>query len=169
MLAVGQRTGVVRVTPGQWQIEPVSGGAGGSLSAIWGSSADDIWVSSFISGVLGHYTQGRWQDVSTSAFAAALWGSAGDDIWGVSNKGFCHYDGSRWTSASLPVEGMTAITGCSATDLWAVGAAGAILHYDGIAWSPSESGTTNSLRAVRCSPGGVWVVGEGGIILRKLR
>src|SRR6185503_20828211 len=73
MLAVGRRVGVIRVGTADWSVEPVTGGAGGPLSAIWGSSPDDIWVASFISGVLGHYTGGRWQAVNTSVFGVALW------------------------------------------------------------------------------------------------
>jgi len=169
MLAVGGRIGIVRAGTGSWQLEPVTGGAGGSRSAIWGSSEDDIWVTSYISGVLGHYVGGRWEVESTSVFVRALWGTAADDIWGVGARQVSHYDGSLWTSESLAEDGpvLTAVGGCSSADIWAVGDAGAIVHYDGSRWSSLDSGTTNSLHGVRCSPGGVWVVGEGGIVLKN--
>jgi hypothetical protein len=166
MLAVGLGNGIVRTAPGTWRFEPVTGGAGGALSAIWGSSADDIWVASSISGVLGHYTGGAWQTENTSVYAASLWGSARNDVWGVGNAQVSHYDGTRWTVASSPAAGLVAVTGC-AGQLWAVGEAGAIIHHDGATWQKLSSGTANSLRAVRCSAANVWIVGEGGIILKR--
>jgi hypothetical protein len=167
MLAVGGRIGVIRIGTGDWRIEPVTGGAGGALSAIWGSSANDIWVTSFISGVVGHYVGGRWEEQSTPAFAASLWGSARDDIWGVGSQSVFHYDGTSWTGEGLPAKGLQAITGCAGMRLWAVGRAGVILQYDGQSWRELDSGTTNDLKGVRCSGRDVWVVGEGGIILKK--
>jgi hypothetical protein len=167
MLAVGGRIGVIRIGAGDWRLEPVTGGAGGPLSAIWGSSADDIWVSSFISGVVGHYVGGRWEDEKTPAFASSLWGSARDDVWGVGNQSVFHYDGTSWAGESLPAKGSQAITGCAGMGLWAVGSAGVILHHDGQSWRELDSGTTNALKGVRCSGQNVWIVGEGGIILKK--
>jgi hypothetical protein len=168
MLAVGRRTGIIRVGRGDWRVEPVTGGAGGPLSAIWGSSAEDIWVSSFISGVFGHYVGGRWEAVDTSVFAAALWGSARDDVWGVSNRSAARFDGMRWTGMPLPVEGATAITGCGTASPWVAGEGGVLLNYNGDKWYEMRSGTTNSLRGIHCSGEAVWIVGEGGIILRHL-
>jgi hypothetical protein len=166
MLAVGRRSGIIRIGRGDWRVEPLTGGAGGPLSAIWGSSAEDIWVSSLISGVLGHYVGGRWEDVNTSVFAAALWGSAGNDVWGVGNRSAAHYDGTRWTGTPLPVEGAVAITGCGAGSPWVAGEGGVLLRYNGDKWYEVRSGTTNSLRGIHCSAEAIWVVGEGGIILR---
>jgi hypothetical protein len=148
-------------------VEPVTGGAGGPLSAIWGSSPDDIWVSSFISGVLGHYTGGRWQDVNTSVHGAALWGSGRDDVWTVGAGSAGHYDGTGWTGAPLPVGGVVAITGCPGGSPWAAGEGGVLLNYNGGKWNEVRSGTTNSLRGIRCSDDAIWVVGDGGIILRR--
>src|SRR5262249_27816784 len=37
---------------------------------------------------------------------------------------------------------LKALWGTSATDVWAVGANGAIVHYDGKTWTPQKSGVT---------------------------
>jgi hypothetical protein len=168
---VGESGGAIaRSASGAWELEPVTGGGGADLDAIWGSSSEDIWVTSDISIVFGHFVNGAWTTHATNGvFAESLWGSSANDIWGVGNRNVVRFDGERWTAEELLSDpfGFYALHGCSANDIWAVGNVGIVYHYDGQSWSALDSGTSLRLRAVRCSSGGVSVVGDSGIILWK--
>jgi hypothetical protein len=59
-----------------------------------------------------------------------------------------------------------AITGRSATDVFAVGGGGLILHYDGQQWTSPTSGTAQTLHGVFTVEGEVFAVGLAGTILR---
>jgi hypothetical protein len=60
-----------------------------------------------------------------------------------------------------------AVWGSSATDVFAVGAAGTISRYDGASWTQMASGTTATLHGVWGSgASNVYAVGEGGALLR---
>ena len=98
-----------------------------------------------------------------------------------------HYDGSTWSIVSAPLVqprgGFGAITGTSATDLWAVGSTGSkprtgatvnnplAEHYDGTSWSvvPTPALTLAGLNAVTAiAPNNVWAVGYApatGVVL----
>jgi len=46
-------------------------------------------------------------------------------------------------------------------NVWAVGAAGALLHFDGVSWASIPSPTSNDLRGVWGSgPCDVWAIGD---------
>ena len=61
---------------------------------------------------------------------------------------------------------LRSVWGSSGSDLWAVGAAGAIAHFDGSAWSMVPSGITENLTGVSgTSPTDAWVTSEDGTIL----
>lgn len=54
----------------------------------------------------------------------------------------------------------------SASDIWAVGAAGALMHFDGSAWSAVPSGVASDLNAVWASSAtDVWAVGASNKFL----
>ncbi len=53
------------------------------------------------------------------------------------------------------------IRGRSVSDVWAVGALGAIAHFDGTSWRRSDPGTRDSIR-------GIWLRGEAEIALTTL-
>jgi hypothetical protein len=66
-----------------------------------------------------------------------------------------HFDGNQWTEQpALGVGVLRAVTGTSASNVYAVGDAGVIVHYDGVAWS--------IVRAVGSGPplNAVWVGGD---------
>lgn len=76
---------------------------------------------------------------------------------------------SGWSESYATVDGqeLNAIWGSSASDIWAVGAAGRIVRYDGSTWSNYPSGTTETLRAIwGSSATDVWIGGESGVLLR---
>ena len=71
-----------------------------------------------------------------------------------------------WYNALPQGNTIQSIAGTSASDIWAVGAAGTTLHYDGQAWTLVPSGTTSNLSGVwAVAPNDVWAVGDDGVIV----
>lgn len=67
-------------------------------------------------------------------------------------------------------EDLFAVWGSSATDVYAVGAAGVVLRWDGSQFQRLQSGVTSALRAVsapRDNPSRVLMGGDGGVLLEK--
>jgi hypothetical protein len=72
--------------------------------------------------------------------------------------------GSVFSLANLDLK---AVWGTGPTDVWAVGAAGAIVHYDGHAWAPSTSGITENLTGVAgTSSTSAWITSDQGTVLQ---
>jgi hypothetical protein len=62
---------------------------------------------------------------------------------------------------------LNAIAGADAGDVWAVGAAGAVIHWDGKSWAHIKPPTEENLRAVSVQKNGaVWVGGARGALAR---
>lgn len=72
------------------------------------------------------------------------------------------WDGERWGAIPGGVESdLHALSGTSASDVWAVGADGVILHYDGTLWTREGGGSTAHLKGVWGSaPDRAWAVGD---------
>src|SRR5438309_411554 len=52
-------------------------------------------------------------------------------------------------STDIPLaQGLEAVWGTGATDVWAVGEGGTAVHFDGHAWALTDTGTTESLTSV---------------------
>jgi hypothetical protein len=82
-----------------------------SFSAVWASSATDVWVA------------------SNNAFNAEPGDSPPTTI---------HFDGTAWTaSTDLATMFINDLGGSGPNDIWAVGDGGKRLHYDGVAWTAS--------------------------------
>ncbi len=80
--------------------------------------------------------------------------SAGpDDLWVVGYGVLGRFDGTSWTFEQVS-EGLGAVHGSAADDVWAVGDPAVALHYDGAGWLrvPVDTGWRN--------PRGVWVAGR---------
>jgi hypothetical protein len=101
------------------------------LSAVWGTSASNVWMAGDSSAIL-HYDGAAWSAVSVPTGPALydLWGTAADDVWASGWARMLHFDGAAWTIvATPPTEGLFGVWGSAADDVWAVGKGGAILHY----------------------------------------
>jgi hypothetical protein len=83
-----------------------------------------------------------------------------------------HWNGREWTRLSRPDANPTAkvlraVSGTSATNVWAVGDAGTILHWDGKQWSTVSPPTHEHLTAVAVDADGrVWIGGNNGTLVR---
>ena len=133
-----------------------------SLTSIWGSSPNDVYVcghSSFLSAAkIFHWNGINWTDytgvyhTTLSNYDPIPWdpvqvvGFSQSDVWIVGYRdtsstpqeiktGFIlHYTGSSWEDFLLPgSRDHFAIGGVSSSDLW-VGGIGQMFHYDGQLW-----------------------------------
>jgi hypothetical protein len=126
-----------------------------TITSIWGSSATDVWMTADNS-VYVPYQRGMILHGTPSDVGSAADASVGED----------HL---KWT----PVDSQSslafdAVWGSSASDVWAVGAAGTIRHITAsdVRWQVVPSKTTNDLHAVwGSSASDIWVVGDSGTIL----
>ena len=89
-------------------------------------------------------------------------------------------DGCRISPAGFPAKpkewgrcnestksALYSVWGSSATNVYAVGAAGTVLRFDGNVWKKVAAGTSKTLRGVwGSSATDVWAVGEAGTVLR---
>jgi hypothetical protein len=140
-----------------------------SLSALWGSSSNDVWAvgGAFIDigewhEYIVHFDGTQWslippRDRLSYITLLDVWGSSSTDIYAVggydpwddppeANRAvILHYDGQAWTEVfRAPNSNLTLkkIWGLSRSDVYAVGYEGdraAILHFDGQAWSAMPS------------------------------
>jgi hypothetical protein len=80
----------------------------------------------------------------------------------------CQPSGASWQEVKSGTEnGLTAIFGFNANDVWAVGDRGTALRWNGSQWSPVSTNSTRNLKSVwGASANDVWLVGESGAVLR---
>jgi len=115
----------------------------GALSALWGSSATDVWAAG-ADGSLTHFDGRDWVPAiegggeGTSPLFA-LWGSGPADVW-AAGEAILRWDGKAWnplpSPSSLWIRG---VWGSGPQDVWLVAGAapfaevggGEILHWDG--------------------------------------
>ncbi|MBN2366037.1 MAG: hypothetical protein JXL67_07705 [Calditrichaeota bacterium] len=121
---------------------------------VWGSSADDVYVTGFSSGARGkmfHYDGSSWEAVKLHVVEGgpfpnilefrAIWGSSSSNIYAAGAKNgdslniflsfLIHYNGQQWSE--IPTNGklLQAIWGSSPSDIWTGGIEGTLLHFDG--------------------------------------
>ncbi len=162
----------------------------GDLRGVWGSASTNV-IAVGKRGMILHFNGTIWKPMDSGIGACAMnykfkdvWGSSATDVYAVGcfDPGgddrfdscfggggvIFHYDGVSWEKMDVGVvEGLNAVWGSSAGNVFAVGAQGTILHYDGYAWSAVTSGTTAKLSAVWGTSGSnVYAVGASGTILR---
>ncbi|WP_394821710.1 hypothetical protein [Pendulispora albinea] len=118
-----------------------------SLSGIWGSSPDDVWMSGE-RGTLLHWDGSRLRsfDGGTSEKILAVWGFGRNDVWAVGTAGtILHWTGSAWSTAPSPTTArLQSIWGSAPDDIWAAGPK-ILLHYDGKQWTVDPSGNAAEL------------------------
>jgi len=131
----------------KWTVTPapVPPAGGSELSAVTAISPTDIWAVGSLVETTG--TTPTWHPLAE------------------------HYDGVSWSPVVLPTpketeqSGLVAVSGSSATDVWAVGSVGdrsLVEHYDGTSWKvvPGLRTAGSELAGVAAvSPSDVWAVG----------
>jgi hypothetical protein len=137
-----------------------------TLTGIWGSGSELVVVAS--NGNAFHYTGGAWQSIPPLLDALSsperLFGVWGSDPSNVLAVGFDATIGKlvgatwqRMTSNDGSSRALSAVSGTSASDVYAVGVNGALLHYNGASWMvdpDSASFTTLQLAGVSAHASG---------------
>jgi hypothetical protein len=136
------------------------------LYDVYGFARDDVFVAARY-GKIFHYDGVSWSEMpSTATYLSSLWGAGPDDVW-AGGVQLMHYDGTRWTDRTpkgwwTPID----MDGITATDIYAVGAAGRVQRFDGCTWSIVFE-APDRLYGVSAIPGPlVHCVGDAGLVVR---
>jgi hypothetical protein len=102
-----------------------------------------------------------------------MWAAPSGDLFVAGNNGIDSYvfqkSGGVWTQTQVSVQTPTSLWGTSATDVWLVGAGGAIAHFDGGSWTSQTGGTTDlsAVRGVGSAGSEQWIVGQAATFLHR--
>lgn len=182
--AVGTR-GAYRFDGGIWRKLTDPKLSSYAFDAVWGSAADDVWISQHTSGSHGqlfHFDGKTWTDayatlpkVLRDGYSAffEIAGSSSDNVFGLSGANkttLVHYDGKAWTEVREPEGGFectpTTVWTSGKKNTWLAGTNGCIFHYDGATWTKVESGTKSRLyHLAGSSAEEVWLVTDGKDLL----
>ena len=99
--------------------------------------ADEVWLV----GAAGTIVRIAGDEVSTipspTSALATIWATGPHDVWVGGPDGQYHWEGNVWTYRPLEtnptLRGVSALWGCAANDIWAVGASSA--RWDGSRWA----------------------------------
>ncbi len=165
MVAVGDGGTVVRYADG-WTVDATLGTA--NMEAVAGTSVDDLvavgWGGAYA------WTGAGWEflPITGNPRFNDVW-SDGVNAVAVGEEGVIAVRTSEGWTAEAPagIVNLTAVSGTSASDIWAVGDAGTVLHYDGTAWTEVESPAQATLwGVVALGADQTYIVGNNGFAAR---
>lgn len=141
------------------------------LTAVWGSSKDDLWVGDSSNGQVHRFDGTVWRTTITQSVEVRdLWGSAPADVYAAGLFGVSRWDGTRWTKIDDDaISNGDGVFGFSASDVWLVGDTRTLAQWDGSSWRDRseeldpELGSSHSKVWGR-GPSDVWMVGDSGAI-----
>jgi serine/threonine protein kinase len=148
------------------------------FSAIWGTSARDLWLLPKRRPPL-HWDGTKWTEHKSSVAAELyrFWGSGADDIWATGDLGILvHWDGQTWSPPTPPIPyvGYYAIWASSSANVWLAGwgndrrgpGYAIAARWDGAQLTPIPVSGVPILHALWGSGGDdVWAAGGEGAIL----
>lgn len=163
----------------QWsadQLENWVGAGNPDYNAVWGASANDVWIVGTGNGyqpwTLWHFN-GLWWSKQAPALRygshlTAIWGSSRTNVWAVGTKGeVIRYDGSKWTRVRTGLDrDLTGVWGSGDGSVWVTG------NFDVLRWKDGVFQTippaTYVLNGVYASGSDVWIYGFDGTLLKYL-
>jgi len=151
----------------QWSQMDFSPVTNGSLFAVWGTSATDVYAAGQ-NGLIIHYDgdgdndtipDNRWDAPMTSGTTVnlhAIWGASATNIYTVGAVGavvgtVLNFDGVNWTDISLLIgapAGLYGVWGTAATDVFITCDNGLIYHGAGPAWTQQFSLLGDAFRGI---------------------
>lgn len=129
----GVRSGIVRRYDGTtWR--PVLG-AGRAIESVWAASPTAVYACTSVAGLL--FNDGastRMMEFPVSG-CSSVWGAVPNRVFAVGYGTPFVYDGTRWRSMAYPVQPhampLHAVSGSSATNVFAVGDGGVVIQWRG--------------------------------------
>jgi hypothetical protein len=123
-----------------WQ--QLSTGITEDLTAVWGSSATDVYAVGD-NGTIIHSADGSTWSIplasDTTENLTGIWGSSSGDVYAIGRSGVIahHFDGTQWTGIVLDsADGISELQGTGAADVFAISMFGEVTHFDGVHWAP---------------------------------
>ncbi len=166
-----------RYQAGSWTIQLIEPGLEGRLGSLSFTSPTSGWAvglynSSARVPLLYHFDGTSWQRVNLNQngfVPFAISAASDNDVWiGGLHRRMLHWDGSTWTSVSVPFDGVDSLKMLSANNGWATTESfsfepATIAHYDGISWQVvySALGPLTSLSFLNANEG--WAAGDTGL------
>lgn len=99
--AVGDQGLILHWNGMAWEKETSPGPSTIDYNAVWGSSANDVWIAVSGGGKILHRVNGAWKEESQVAgnHLESVTGTGPNDVWftGTSGGGIVHWDGANWT------------------------------------------------------------------------
>lgn len=169
---VGGNFFLARLNGNRWTVDapPIGTATTPTLNGVWANGQSNAWAVGQQSTIVRWdgtrwllLSDGRRPIVTTTDNYNAVWSPGGNSTWIVGDASIvrctlpatCALDA---TSGSGPLYG---VWGTSATNIYAVGAAGRILHFDGSSWSAMNSPTRARLSRVAGSGANdIWAAGD---------
>ena len=153
-----------------WQ--PVGSFPGGAVSALRGSSANDLWAAG---SALWHWDGASWT-MALGVTASGISVVDSGDVWITGSTGptfesvIAHWDGNAWTQWVDATAGLYHdITATAPNDVF-VSSTQTVLHYDGVAWTestPIAIGSRGGPAVILAfDPGAVFAVSSDGVVYR---
>lgn len=160
-----------------------------TLYGVWAAAPDDVWAvggtpdaPASPNAVVLHYDGRAWSAVDVGETRKIpffkVWGASKDDLYVVGDAGAVwHRVQNAWKYEGGVAQGrLTTVSGCSATEVYAVGGR-EVLVSDGVTWrsltqsepriDPLE--IKSDVNGVACGPNGVVIVGGGSLKLRLVK
>jgi hypothetical protein len=167
--AVGLGGALYHAIGGTWtyllQSSPTFGG-GESASprvAVWGSGANDVWLSAvtttplMVECAFAHWDGCVWSDVPCNLSATEqealngdlgseigpIWGTGPNDVYALGFGAPQHWDGSSWSPVDAQCDNATGVWGSAPDDVWLVGCGNQVglnnaaggSHWNGSTWT----------------------------------
>jgi hypothetical protein len=141
------------------------------LTAIWGTSASDLWLGDSSNGRVHRWNGTTWSTTVTQVVEVTdIWGSSSSDVYVSGIFGLSHWNGTTWTeSDDFLVDHSDGLWGSGASDIWAVSEFGVMAHWDGAAWTDTlpiddDRFHEDHTKVWGSGPGDVWAVGSFGAL-----
>ncbi len=145
------------------------------LTAVFALGSSDAWAGDS-AGNFYRYS-GSWSKVSSPVAQfgiTALWGASSGDVHAATGDGWSgnsqtfHWNGSKWSAAFYDGDGLgmlRALSGASASEVWAVGGQGYLLQWNGSAWSKKSAAVTATpfWDVFAVSPTEAWMAGTSNM------
>jgi hypothetical protein len=163
----------------EFDLPPLRGVTQVGLTAVWGSSADDVWAVGSDGAIL-HYDGETLEQVASTTTRSlhAIGGTGPTDIWAAGDEGTTlHWDGTRFEFVErFEIATLLGINAIAPDNVWIVGVIptdrlGFVRHYNGTEWTNARVPGSASLWEVWSSSAeDVWLVGtddvQSGLIYR---